>query len=284
MVCNDLYDISSFFFFTNLFFLAIITSHNVIAIHSQLIRFPNIAFFTSPIPLHIAAMVILYGHISKVECLPFRTALEDVWLALDMIPRIRWRWERKDVNGGHPLIAKLVERVMGVNLHTVIPANPSVLVSEPDWDEVNSPIAKSSQHNTPILSATPGNYTPTSANSGGPVVYGPHLQRSMNGLTGPVNRSNSGGSTPPDKLVEMPDGLFYPFFPEAHVAAIASVPTSNSSPGDPASSTGHDYTRILKAAAAAQGGYGGTYAPEDRGGVPAEQQGAVGWSGVVRGS
>jgi len=115
-------------------------------------------------------------------------------------------------------------------------------------------------------------------------VYGPHLQRSMNGLTAPVNRSNSGGSTPPDKLVEMPDGLFYPFFPEAHVAAIASVPTSNSNPGDPASSTGQDYTRILKAAAAAQGGYGGTYAPEDRGGVPAEQQGAVGWSGVVRGS
>jgi len=226
-------------------------------------------------------MVILYGHISKVECLPFRTALEDVWLALDMIPRIRWRWERKDVNGGHPLIAKLVERVMGVNLHTVIPAKPSVLISEPDWDEVNSPIAKSSQHNTPILS--PGSYTPTSA---GPVVYGPHLQRSMNGLTGSVNRSNSGGSTPPDKLVEMPDGLFYPFFPEAHVAAIASVSTSNSNSGDPSSSSGHDYSRILKAAAAAQGGYGGAYAPEDRGGgMGAEQQqGAVGWTGVVRGS
>lgn len=107
----------------------------------------------------------------------------------------------------------------------------------------------------------------------------------MNGLTGPVNRSNSGGSTPPDKLVEMPDGLFYPFFPEAHVAAIASVPTSNCNPGDPGSSSGQDYSPILKAAAAAQGGYGGAYAPEDRG-VPAEQQqqGAVGWTGVVRGS
>ncbi|EEB98221.1 hypothetical protein MPER_02314, partial [Moniliophthora perniciosa FA553] len=77
----------------------IITSHNTIIVHSQLIRYHDIAFFTSPIPLHIAAMVILYGH---------------VWLAIDMLPRFRWRWERKDVAGGHPLIARLAERVMEV--------------------------------------------------------------------------------------------------------------------------------------------------------------------------
>ncbi|KAF8893294.1 hypothetical protein CPB85DRAFT_1440694 [Mucidula mucida] len=55
-------------------------------------------------------MVILYGHMSKSDTLPRHTALEDVWLALDMLPRFRWRWERKDVNGGHPLISKLAER------------------------------------------------------------------------------------------------------------------------------------------------------------------------------
>jgi hypothetical protein len=107
----------------------------------------------------------------------------------------------------------------------------------------------------------------------------------MNGLTGSMNRSNSGQSTPPEKLLDMPDGLFYPFFPEAHVAAIASVPTPKT--GDSASSSGQDYSRILKAAAAAQGGYGGAYAPEDRGGMQADaqqQQGAVGWAGLVRGS
>ncbi|KAF8876723.1 hypothetical protein BD779DRAFT_1613239 [Infundibulicybe gibba] len=90
------------------FSTAIITSHNTIIVHNQLIRFPDIAFFTSPIPLHIAAMVILYGHMSKCDKLPRHTALEDVWLALDMLPRFRWRWERKDFNGGHPLIAKLL--------------------------------------------------------------------------------------------------------------------------------------------------------------------------------
>ncbi|KAF9014644.1 hypothetical protein BDZ89DRAFT_962664, partial [Hymenopellis radicata] len=114
---------------------AIITSHNTIIVHSQLIRFPDIAFFTSPIPLHIAAMVILYEHMSKSDTLPRHTALEDVWLALFMLPRFRWRWERKDVNGGHPLISKLAKRVMEVNLHQVGPATNPVLLSEPDWEE-----------------------------------------------------------------------------------------------------------------------------------------------------
>ncbi|KAG6864634.1 hypothetical protein C0991_008166 [Blastosporella zonata] len=124
---------------------AIVTSHNIIIVHNQLIQFPDIAFFTSPIPLHIAAMVILYGHISNCDILPRPTALEDVWLALDMIPRFRWRWERKDVNGGHPLIAKLAERVMDVDLSTVGPVTHPALLSEPKWEEENSSVSKSQQ-------------------------------------------------------------------------------------------------------------------------------------------
>ncbi|KAF8150568.1 fungal-specific transcription factor domain-containing protein, partial [Crassisporium funariophilum] len=229
---------------------AIITSHNVIIVHSQLIRFPDIAFFTSPIPLHIAAMVILYGHISKVECLPPSIALEDVWMALDMLPRFRWRWERKDVNGGHPLIAKLVEHVMGVNLHTITLTGLPFLIPEPDWDEPMSPTPKS-QQSTPIMSSTPSAYTPSS----GPPVYGPQ-PRSLNGTSSAINRSNSGGSTPPDKhLADVPTPLFYPFWPENQAAIHASAPGGTSGP---ANGTHHqDYSQILRAAAAAQDEYSG---------------------------
>lgn len=246
----------------------------MIIVHSQLIRFPNIAFFTSPIPLHIAAMVILYGHISKVDCLSPATALEDVWLALDMIPRFRWRWERKDVNGGHPLIAKLVEHVMGVNLNTVPPPTNSVLIPEPEWDETRSPSTKS-QHSTPTLSSAPTGYSSANASA-----YGPH-PRSLNGMGPPMNRSNSGGSTPPDKqLVEMPDKLFYPFFPEAQVTAINSnaVPTGTT-PTVPATNGGQDYSQLLKTVAAAQGGYGPQTYPEGR--DPAEAQQEMVWMSTM---
>ncbi|TFY76485.1 hypothetical protein EWM64_g7527 [Hericium alpestre] len=113
---------------------AIIVSHNIIIVHNQLIRFPDIAFFVSPIPLHIAAMVILYGHMSRCESLPHQVALEDVWMALDMLPSFRWRWERKDLNGGHPLIAKLAEKVLDVNLHQVGPTSHPILLPELDWE------------------------------------------------------------------------------------------------------------------------------------------------------
>ncbi|TFK40059.1 fungal-specific transcription factor domain-containing protein [Crucibulum laeve] len=240
---------------------AIVTSHNTIVVHNQLIRFPDIAFFTSPIPLHIAAMVILYGHMSKCNIVPIQSVVEDVWLALDMLPRFRWRWERKDANGGHPLIAKLAERVMDVDLHAVKPSSNPVLMSELEWDEdiVMSPLAKS-QHSTPTLSAA--SYA-TSPNSGG-VVYGPQ-PRSLNGTPGHMNGGNSGGSTPPDKhLVDVPTGLFYPFYPEAQMS-LPAEPNGNNPPlvangnipnGNP-SHHHQDYSHILAAAAAAQdGAYG----------------------------
>ncbi|KAJ7903698.1 fungal-specific transcription factor domain-containing protein [Mycena olivaceomarginata] len=194
---------------------AIVTAHNVIIFHSQLIRFPDIAFFTSPIPLHIAAMVILYGQMSNCERLPRQTAIEDVWLALDMLPRFRWRWERKDLNGGHPLIFQLASHVMGVDLHAVKPVTNPVLLSEPEWDDdlgIPSPMAVS-QH--------------TSAQH--------------------VAASNGAGGK---HLVDIPTGLFYPFFPDENGNPPVSSPTTNGvqDPG---------YGHIL--AAAATHGQHGSY-------------------------
>jgi len=206
-------------------------------------------------------MVILYGHISKVDCLRSEVALEDVWMALDMIPRFRWRWERKDANGGHPLIAKLVEHVMGVNLHAENPktGQPPVLMCEPDWDEPMSPIPKS-QINTPVLSTQPSQYLPP----GGP-AYGPP-PRVHNGV---INRSNSGGSTPSDKaLAEVPQALFYPFFPEANVPPMPSQQIHSPTNGGPAP---QDYSQLLRDVAAAQNGYNGqppeSYLSEEKDGV-----------------
>jgi hypothetical protein len=204
-------------------------------------------------------MVILYGHISGVECLPARIALEDIWLALDMLPRFRWRWERKDVNGGHPLIAKLVECIMGASLHTMTPKAIPILLSEPEWDEQMSPVPKS-QHSTPVISSTPSSYTPT--------THSPH-QRSLNDVSGALNRSNS-GTTPPGKhLADVPTTLFYPFFPEAQMNAITTAPaTGSNTSGTTASGSGQaqDYRELLGLAAAAQEGLGSheSYISEER--------------------
>ena len=38
------------------------------------------------------------------------------------------------MNGGHPLIARLAEEVLKVNLHQVSPTAPPVLLSESEWE------------------------------------------------------------------------------------------------------------------------------------------------------
>jgi len=222
---------------------AIITSHNAIIVHNQLIRFPDIAFFTSPIPLHIAAMVILYGHMSKCDVLPRHTALEDIWLALDMLPRFRWRWERKDSAGGHPLIAKLAERVMDVDFQQIRPITHPCLLPEPEWEEEEAvtPITAKSQQNTPTLA--PASYAPGTANTSGGVAY-PH-SRPMNG------GKNVKGGTPPDsQLAEVPTQLFYPFYPD-HVT---SMPLAQS--GGSANGQQGGYTHLLAAAATQDNRFG----------------------------
>ena len=230
--------------------------------HSQLIRFPDIAFFTSPIPLHIAAMVILYGHISQVDCLPPPVALEDVGLALDMIPRFRWRWERKDANGGHPLIAKLVETIMRVNLHTIVPSSSSsVLYCELDWEEVTSPTLGAQLGGTPPLASPHTAYA--SAGGAGDVAYGPHPRaHAHNGASaraaaasgsGGANNGASGGGT--ERLADMPQGLLYPFYPEAEAHLTTPFPGAGA-PAEPGGATVHTYDPLLRQAAALQGAYG----------------------------
>lgn len=194
------------------------TSHNIIVIHNQLIRFPDIAFFVSPIPLHIAAMVILFGHMSKCERLAREVAMEDVWMALNMLPSFRWRWERKDLQGGHPLIGKLAEQVLKVNLHQVAPTSAPMLMSEQDWD--TDGLSPKQPANQPQQSATPPMrpgfpYPPTP----GP----PSAVVSPNKIMKPKPGAIPG--TPQDKkLAELPAGLFYPFYPgDQNVAAGTAV-------------------------------------------------------------
>ncbi|KAK1229095.1 hypothetical protein PQX77_007857 [Marasmius sp. AFHP31] len=237
---------------------AIITSHNTIIVHSQLIKFPDIAFFTSPIPLHIAAMVILYGRMSKCDCLPNHMAIEDVWLALDMLPRFRWRWERKDVNGGHPLIARLAERIMDVSLQQIGPATHPVLLSEPEWDEdTRSPTL--SLASSPQITVASPTYSGNGGSTGVPTVYSPH-QRPINGITAtmsglPTAASASGGGE--KSMVEVPATLFYPFYPEA-------TPPANGHNGA-AGNSNQDYAHLLAAAAASQQN-ADTYMSEERDG------------------
>ncbi|KAK2463468.1 hypothetical protein APHAL10511_004554 [Amanita phalloides] len=230
---------------------AIITSHNTIVVHNQLIRYPEIGFFTSPSPLHIAAMVILYGQTSKCDCLPKNAALEDIWLALDMLPRFRWRWERKDANGSHPLIAKVAERVLEVNLQTVHPepvANP-ILLPEPKWEEYVASPPVLSQHPTPIISASSTQYGAHSSATTNMASYGPH-PRPVDG-PGVVK----GDTTPPEKSMgHFPTPLFFPFFPEAVMPANHGTGSSNSSPG---------YQEYLAVAATTQdSSYGNHSVPE----------------------
>jgi hypothetical protein len=247
-----------------------VVSHNIIVIHNQLLRFPDISFFVSPIPLHIAAMVILFGHMSRCDSLTRQVALEDVWMALDMLPSFRWRWERREMNGSHPLIATLAEKVLGVNLRQAGPSSHPVLMSEIDWDieGTSSPVATHTTASTPSLSnaAYPHGPSGTPSFPGSPPI-GPAVPAPPRGLVPGASNSNGGGTSAPveTKLAEIPVNLFYPFYPDgpqmqsrsastlsstSAAAAVAAVAASAST--DPNGNTGGDYTQLLAQAAAAQ--------------------------------
>ncbi|KAH9945483.1 uncharacterized protein BXZ73DRAFT_86951 [Epithele typhae] len=199
---------------------AIVTSHNIIVVHNQLIRFPDIAFYVSPIPLHIAAMVILYGHMSECDRISHQTALEDVWMALDMLPSFRWRWERKDNKLGHPLIAKLAEKVLDVNLHQVAPTGPPVLLPEQDWDGENilSPKPGSMSHSgqSPTTPKGGSSLRQNGGAFGPPAIKGMHMHGSD---------KKPGQATMP----ELPSAYFYPaIYSESHGAGAALPFTYNS--------------------------------------------------------
>ena len=107
----------------------------MIIVHCQLINIPTIAFFTSPMPLHIAAMTILYGYISRNRLLPKVVCMEDVYSALGLIPHFRWRWERKDANGGaHPMMIALAKKAFPSWDVDQRQANTPHLMREEDWN------------------------------------------------------------------------------------------------------------------------------------------------------
>lgn len=164
-------------------------------------------------------MVILFGHMSKCERLPREVALEDVWMALDMLPSFRWRWERKDLKGGHPLITRLAEEVLKVNLHQVAPTTAPMLLTEQDWDtdEILSP----KTGNGGLQQVGPQPATPTITTPQYSPMYGPPPNNAE--PPAPVKNSPGKGNkntlSPSQqavdkKLAEVPAGLFYPFFPE----------------------------------------------------------------------
>ncbi|KAI0315187.1 hypothetical protein OF83DRAFT_1133138 [Amylostereum chailletii] len=225
---------------------AIVVSHNIIVVHHQLIRFPDIAFFVSPIPLHIAAMVILYGHMSRCESLPRQVALEDVWMALDMLPSFRWRWERKDHHGGHPLIARLAEKVLDVNLRQAGPSSQPVLLQEMDWDTEGVGSAGGPGGHTPHTphAHIKGPSTPQPNYGPGAPIFGPNstAPSSTLGSPGSSRTVSSAGPQGEKKLAEVPPGLFYPYFP-----------TENGRPGE---GDNGDYQQLL--ANAPQAGQWGT--------------------------
>jgi hypothetical protein len=232
-----------------IFHLAVVTAHNIIIIHNHLIRFPDIGFFVSPIPLHIAAMVILYGHINKSMRLRKSMVIQDIWMALDVLPRMRWRWQRKDINGEHPLIANLAERVLDINLRDVVPSGDQMLLSEQDWDSNTSLMSPSmavhkQEQMTPVITNAqfPGHGT-----NYGQSIRGP---ASSNGHRNGMRNDNQPDNKQP--LMEVPSGLFYPFFPERKL-----VPSRNDHP--------QDFSEMLAVAGAQAGGpYGhDSYITED---------------------
>lgn len=177
---------------------AVATSHNIIIFHNHLIQFPDIGFFVSPIPLHIAAMVILYGHMSQAGGLEKAIVVQDIWMALDVLPRMRWRWQRKDVNGEHPLIASLAEKVLDIHLRDVVPSGDAMLLSEQDWDAESLVVVAKHEPSTPVM--TTASFPPPA-----------YAQVPMNGL----GRSDSKQMPMP----ELPSNLFYPFFPERKIGS-----------------------------------------------------------------
>ncbi|KAL1745760.1 fungal-specific transcription factor domain-containing protein [Schizophyllum fasciatum] len=195
---------------------AVVTAHNIIVVHHQLINQPDISFFTSPLPLQTAAMVLLYGWMSgRVPHVTQAVALEDVTMALEGIPKFRWKWERKDFPRPPPMMVTLAESVLKVRLEDApAPTAPGVLWEEATFDEgaeVPSPDAATSPHQQQGHAPPVGMHPPMA-------VDGPPLEGGM-GHAG----AHPGGPVPPAqewvrvKLErEFPAGLLFPqFLPQA---------------------------------------------------------------------
>lgn len=95
------------------------------------------------------------------------------------------------MNGGHPLIAKLAEKVFEISLHQVSGTGPAMLIPELDWNDIGSPLqALSPQQATPTQ-------VQTSYNSNG--AY--QVTHKSNSSQAEMNGHN---------LADVPAGLFWP--------------------------------------------------------------------------
>ena len=85
-------------------------------------------------------MTILFGYISRNRLLPNAVCMEDVYSALGLIPHYRWRWERKDANGGvHPMMIALAKKAFPSWDEEQRQMNIPFLMPEEDWNnEIHS--------------------------------------------------------------------------------------------------------------------------------------------------
>jgi hypothetical protein len=135
---------------------ALITAHNIIVVHHQMIRFPVAAFFVSPIPLHISAYILLCSYAYSTTALEPENIVDDVLMALDILPRHRWRWNRKDLQGGHPVIHKMSEEVLRMKLPQAGPiSNPMLILSTLEWDAGSLQTASATVGSTPPTAHMP---------------------------------------------------------------------------------------------------------------------------------
>lgn len=193
-------------------------------------------------------------------------------MALDMLPSFRWRWERKEMNGSHPLIATLAEKVLGVNLRQAGPTSHPVLIPEIDWDleGTGSPVAAHATASTPSLGNAAYNHggSGTPSFPGSPPI-GPAVPASSQSHVSGVGNSNGGGvhGTVETKLAEVPVNLFYPFYPDGtqmHARNTGAMPASSGAAAAAAAAAatapagtngngngGGDYTQLLAQAAVA---------------------------------
>ncbi|KAI5987176.1 fungal-specific transcription factor domain-containing protein [Pisolithus marmoratus] len=201
---------------------SIVTSHNIIVVHNQLIRFPNTAFFVSPIPLHIAAMVILYGHMSHCHDRgrldgtghvatsaggvgSARTSMADIRLSPNWPKgpqrQSSNRWPTKD-----PV---LLQSWTGRR----IAREEACLDLHPRYLTAKFICSRSHQCWRIRSTRTPATW--------GLAYTAPSETMSQN--TTPVKSAGSGSSSTssPERLAEVPAGLFYPFYPEnPHVPGV----------------------------------------------------------------
>src|SRR5260221_8347799 len=124
-------------------------------LHVDLTCYLEVAFFVSPIPIHVAALLITFSTIIKVDTLALGLAADDVGMAIRIVPYFRWRWSNK--HRENQLVNSLAHRTYGSLLSTTGPISPPIWYPEHIW--ISSEVLSS---NAPpkldeVMQAGPGN-------------------------------------------------------------------------------------------------------------------------------